>query len=461
MKNTENSLTSSSRKDRAELDSIVNAWSQFLGEQDSIVGKSLIERVANYDNLMKASDAVIKNKGAAGIDGMEVYEVKSHIRKYYPQLRQKLLDGSYRPQPVRRVEIPKSNGKMRKLGIPVVRDRVIQQAIRQVIEPSIDKQFLDNSHGFRPRRSPKTALKQCVNYYEEGYHYVVDCDLKEYFDTINHDKLMYYVERFVPDKMILKLIRSFIKVGAIDLKGSFEISHNGTPQGGVISPLLSNIYLHELDKELVSRGHKFVRYADDFVIFVKSRRAGERVLTSITRYIEKDLKLKVNQEKSKVGSPKRLKFLSCLIHRVNGVCRYRPTKEKQKEFRDTLKRLTSRKRSGDFGQIVKELNRVIRGWMNYFGTGFIKGFIRKTESWLHRRIRQLCIKRWKKPKTKIKKLMQYGLDEDSAKRIAFSRKKYWRLSLTQEVHRALPTKRLYQWGLVDMLALAESAYLTY
>ena len=273
---------------------------------------SLMELVVSKDNLLAAAKAVRRNKGAAGVDGMTVWEVEEHIEEFYLPLRQKLLDGTYKPKPVKRVEIPKPNGTKRKLGIPCARDRVVQQAIRQVIEPIIDPQFLPQSHGFRPGKGTHTALKQCVAYYEVGYKVVVDCDLKQCFDTLNHDKLMYHLEQFIQDKAILKVIRKFLMSGVIDLSGEFVESKTGAPQGGVLSPLLSNVYLHELDKELEKRGHHFVRYADDFVIYVRTKRAGERVLESVSRFIERDLKLIVNTDKSKVGSPTRLKhfFLS-------------------------------------------------------------------------------------------------------------------------------------------------------
>ncbi|GEQ34470.1 group II intron reverse transcriptase/maturase [Marinilactibacillus psychrotolerans] len=422
---------------------------------------SLMELIVSKENLVTAAQAVRRNKGAAGIDGMTVWEVEEHIQKVYLPLRQKLLEGTYKPQPVKRVEIPKPNGDKRKLGIPCARDRVVQQAIKQVIEPIIDPFFLPQSHGFRPNKGTHSALKQCVSYYEEGYKVVVDCDLKQCFDTLNHDKLMYHLEQFIQDKAILKVIRKFLMSGVTDLSGEFVESKTGAPQGGVLSPLLSNVYLHELDKELEKRGHRFVRYADDFVIYVKSKRAGERVIKSVTRFVEKDLKLIVNTDKSKVGSPTRLKFLSCVIRKVNGTCRFIPTKEAKKTFKATLKRLTSRKRPGTFKTIIKEINQVTRGWIGYFGLGFIKTFVKKIEQWLHHRIRQLILKRWKKSQTKITKLFKYGLDIDSARRIGYSRKKYWRLSNTPEVHRALTTKRLYQWGLVPLSSLVESTYARY
>lgn len=430
---------------------------EYLKEHDG----SLMSLVVREENLMAAAEAVRRNKGAAGIDGITADEVIGHIRKYLPHIQRKLLDASYKPQPVRRVEIPKANGGKRKLGIPVVRDRVVQQAIKQVIEPIIDPHFSPFSYGFRKNRSAHQALKKCAEFYDEGYEVAVDCDLKNCFDSFNHDKLMYYFEQYIQDGAICRIIRRFLTSGVIDLSGTYVDTETGTPQGGVISPLLCNVYLHELDKELTRRGHRFVRYADDFVIFVKSERAGQRVLKSISHYIEKKLKLQINKEKSQVGSPTDLKFLGCLIHTYNGETRYRPTDQAKKKFKATLRRLTRRNRPGTFTQITAEIRRYVQGWINYFGLGYVKGFLQRTQSWLNRRMRQLILKRWKKPKTIIDRLMKYGLDEDSAKRIGYSRKKYWRLSQTPEVHRALTTKRLHKWGLVSLTQIAESAYLRY
>lgn len=422
---------------------------------------SLMELVVNDENLDETIKRVKSNKGAAGIDGMEMDELHAHFTKYRKQIKQKLLEGSYEPIPVKQVEIPKANGKTRTLGISVVRDRVIQQAIKQIIEPIIDKHFSTHSHGFRPKKSTHSAIKECIKYYEEGYKIVVDCDLKQCFDTFNHDKLMYLFERFIKDKAISSFIRKSLRRGSISLSDEYAERKVGTPQGGVISPLLCNIYLHELHKELEKRGHRFVRYADDFVIYVKSKRAGERVIESITRFIEKNLKLIVNIEKSGIGSPTRLKFLSCLMYIQNGTCRFIPTMESKMSFRRKLKKITSRKRPGTFEQIVKEIKLITRGWINYFGGGFIKSFIKETEKWLNHHIRQLILKRWKLPKTIIKGLMKCGLDIDSAKRIAYSRKKYWRLSKTPEVHRAFTSKKLRKWGLVPLTELAEFVYEKY
>ncbi|UXS30500.1 reverse transcriptase domain-containing protein [Staphylococcus delphini] len=403
---------------------------------------SLMELVVRPDNIEKAIKKVKKNKGAPEIDGMKVSELHAHFAQYFSQITKKLLEGTYQPQAVRKVQIPKPNGKMRVLGIPVARDRVIQQAIRQVIEPGIDRTFSNHSHGSRPNRSTGTALKQCASYYEEGYKIAVDCDLKQCFDMLNHDKLMYLFERHVQDKSISTFIRRSLQVGAIDLSGEVAERKIGAPQGGVILPLLCNIYLHELDKEL-------------------EKRAGECVMSSVTKFIEKQLKLVVNEEKSKVGAVTRLKFLSCLITKVNGVCRFRPTTEAKRNLIRTLRKITKRNRPGTFKDIITEINQVTRGWINYFGRGFIRGFIETTQSWLNCRLRQLILKRCKKVRTKYKMLRQYGLDHRSAMKIAQSRKKYWRLSNTYEVHRALTTKQRYKWGLIPLAQLAELAYARY
>jgi RNA-directed DNA polymerase len=421
----------------------------------------LMEKVVAQSNMMKAIGHVRQRKGAPGIDGMTVYTVEHHIRQYYQPLKRKLLDGTYRPQAVKTVNIPKPAGGTRKLGIPTARDRVIQQAVRQVIEPIIDPQFSNQSHGFRPNRSTHTALKQCVDYYERGYKVVVDCDLKQCFDTLNHDKLMYHFEQFISDKAIVTFIRKSLMSGSIDMNQHFIENDTGAPQGGVISPLLCNVYLNELDKTLSERGHRFVRYADDFMIFVRSKRAAERVMQSTTRYIEKYLKLTVNTEKSEVGSPTRLKFLSCLIMKTRGDCRFRPSPAAKQRFKRTLKHVTRRNRPGTFQEIVTQINQVTRGWINYFGQGFVKRYLKSLESWFHHRLRQLILKRWKQPKTIISQLQRYGLDLDSAKRIGFSRKKYWRLSKTPEMHIAINTEKLHRWGVLSLPALAENAYARY
>ena len=285
-----------------------------MKEQDGI---NLIEQVIADDNLWKAYKKVKKNKGAPGIDGITVNQLKAHMEKYYQALKQKLKDGTYQPQPVKRVAIPKADGSKRYLGIPCVLDRVVQQAILQVIEPIIDPHFSDNSYGFRKGRSAHQAIKKAEEYYEEGYRVVVDCDLKSYFDTIHHHRIRDYLGYFITDKTVLRLTWKFLRSGILDRDIYIETS-KGAPQGGPLSPILANVYLNMLDRELEKRGHRFIRYADDFVIYVKSRRAAERVMEGITEYLEKDLQLTINQEKSQICGATKATFLGFNIQNLMG-----------------------------------------------------------------------------------------------------------------------------------------------
>ncbi len=285
-----------------------------MEKQDGI---NLIEKVISNDNLWDAYKKVYTNKGVPGVDGITIYELKGHMLKYYDQLKQKLNDGTYKPQPVKRVAIPKTDGSKRYLGIPSVLDRVVQQAILQVIDPIIDPHFSGNSFGFRKGRNAHQAIEKAEGYYQEGYRVVVDCDLKSYFDTIHHQRMKAYLEYFIQDKIVLKLIWSFLRSGILD-KDIYIETTEGAPQGGPLSPILANVYLNMLDRELERRGHRFIRYADDFVIYVKSRRAGERVMGSITEYLETDLGLTINQEKSKVRGATAATFLGFNLQNLMG-----------------------------------------------------------------------------------------------------------------------------------------------
>lgn len=285
-----------------------------MEEQDGI---NLIERVASYNNLWKAYGKVKENKGAPGIDGITVQGLKGHMKRYFEPLQRKLKDGSYKPQPVKRVAIPKPDGTKRYLGIPCALDRVVQQAILQVIDPIIDPQFSDNSYGFRKGRNAHQAIEKAEKYYEEGYRVVVDCDLKSYFDTIHHHRVRAYLGYFIQDKTILRLIWKFLRTGILD-KDIYIETNTGAPQGGPLSPILANVYLNMLDRELEKRGHRFIRYADDFVIYVKSKRAGERVMESITHYLEHDLSLTINKEKSQVCAATKATFLGFNIQNLMG-----------------------------------------------------------------------------------------------------------------------------------------------
>lgn len=285
-----------------------------MKEQD---GTNLIERVITHDNLWKALQKVKQNKGAPGIDGITVDELEDHMKKYWSPLQRKLKDGTYKPQPVKRVAIPKADGSKRYLGIPCALDRVVQQAILQVIDPIIDPHFSKASYGFRKGRSAHQAIKRAQAYYEEGYQTIVDCDLKSYFDTIHHQRLHAYVGYFIKDQMVLKLIWKFLRSGILD-KDIYIETTQGAPQGGPLSPILANVYLNQLDRELEKRGHRFIRYADDFIIFVKSPRAGERVMESITKFVEGKLQLTINQKKSEVRNARKATFLGFHVHKSMG-----------------------------------------------------------------------------------------------------------------------------------------------
>ncbi|MFS0821453.1 group II intron reverse transcriptase/maturase [Bacillus sp. 1P02SD] len=420
----------------------------------------LIDKVIDSNNLFRACEKVKANKGAPGIDGMTVDELYSHVSKFLTPLKRKLKDGTYKPLPVKRVEIPKQDGSKRKLGIPCVRDRMVQQAIYQVIGRIIDPHFSESSFSFRPNRNQHQAIKQSIKYYEQGYRIVVDCDLKSYFDTINHQKLMEYLKIFIQDKVILKLIWKFLKSGILE-HGLTKPTEFGAPQGGVLSPILSNVYLNQLDKELEKRGHRFVRFADDFCVYVKSGRAGQRVLESITRYLEKELKLTVNRTKSKVGSPTKLKFLGFCIHSTSKGVGCRPHQSAKKRFKSKLHNITRRNRPGKFEDIAKEINQVTVGWINYYGVGLMKRFIRDMAHWLHHRLRQLIWKRWKKVKTKYYQLRRLGVKHEEALKVANSRKGYWRISKSETLQKAIKIKTLNKWGLKDLNHLYERRYLSY
>lgn len=448
------------QRDRLETEKYAGACSPVFTEMERQDGIDLIDKVVDINNLFNACKKVKANKGAPGVDEMTVDELFGHVAKYRTQLIRKLKDGSYEPLPVKRVEIPKLDGSMRKLGIPCVRDRMVQQAIYQVIGKIIDPHFSEGSYGFRPRRNQHQAIKQAITYYEQGYRVVVDCDLKSYFDTINHQKLMEYLKEFINDKIVLKLIWKFLKSGILE-DGLISPTEEGAPQGGVLSPILSNVYLNQLDRELEKRGHKFVRFADDFCIYVKSKRAGERVLESITKFLEHDLKLTVNQEKSKVGSPVKLKFLGFCLHSTSKGVGCRPHHSAKSRFKTKIKKITKRNRPGRFEEIAKEINQVTVGWINYYGIGLMKSFIKSMTQWLNHRLRQLIWKRWKKIWTKYRQLRRLGIWHDEAWKVANSRKGYWRISKSETLHKAIKAETLTKWGLKDLNHLYERRYLSY
>lgn len=385
----------------------------------------LLEQILSPTNLNSAYKRVKSNKGSGGVDKMDVESLKDYLITNNEVLMQSVLDGKYRPNPVRRVEIPKDNFKKRQLGIPTVVDRVIQQAIQQMLSPIYERQFSDSSYGFRPNRSAHQALYKSKDYITSGYKYAVDMDLEKFFDKVNHSKLIEVLSRTIKDGRVISLIHKYLNAGAI-VSNKFEQTQTGVPQGGPLSPLLSNIMLNELDKELESRGHKFVRYADDLVIFTKSKRSAERVLTSVTRFIETQLYLSVNKEKTKVAYVSKVKFLgySFYVNKKKGRLRIHPksiTKLKEK-----IKHLTSRSNGWGNARRKKELKLYIRGWVNYFKLADMRKILLRIDEWYRRRLRMVIWKQWKRIRTKVRNLINLGIHKNKAWEFANTRKGYWR-----------------------------------
>jgi group II intron reverse transcriptase/maturase len=387
----------------------------------------LLEKILEPGNLNLAYKRVKANKGSHGVDGMAVGELLYYLKQNGELIRQAVLKGTYCPKPVRRVEIPKSDGGIRLLGIPTVLDRVIQQAIAQVLSPIFEIKFSEFSFGFRPNKSAHQAVKKCKEYIEAGYTWTVDIDLAKYFDTVNHDKLMRLVSETIKDGRVLSLIRKYLKSGVM-INGVVMDTGEGTPQGGNLSPLLSNIMLNELDSELTKRGLKFCRYADDCNIYVKSQKAANRVMQSIAKFIEDKLKLKVNKEKSAVDRPWKLKFLGfSFYHKKEGIgIRVHP--KSVRKFKQKLRQITGRSNAMSMVYRMLKLKKLITGWINYFGIADMGSLIKSLDEWLRRRIRMCYWKQWKKIKTRLDNLVKLGTDKAKAWEFANTRKNYWRIA---------------------------------
>ncbi|SES45957.1 group II intron reverse transcriptase/maturase [Psychrobacillus sp. OK032] len=408
----------------------------------------LMEQILSRGNLITALKRVEKNKGSHGVDEMSSQDLRCHLYKEWEAMKIALLEGTYEPQPVRRVEIPKPDGGVRLLGIPTVTDRFIQQAISQILSPIYDITFSEHSYGFRPNRSAHDAVREAKRYIKEGYRWVVDMDLEKFFDKVNHDRLMGTLAKRIEDKRLLKLIRKFLKSG-IMMNGLFKMSEEGTPQGGPLSPLLSNIVLDELDKELENRGHKFVRYADDANIFVKTKKAGYRVMDSITSFIEGKLKLKVNRKKSAVDRPWKRKFLGFSF--TNGKePKVRIAKESVKRMKNKIREITSRKKPYPMEYRIKKLNQYLMGWCGYFALADTASVFKKFDSWIRRRLRMCAWKNWKKPITKMRKLISLGIPKGKAYEWGNSRKSYWRISKSPILDRALGNSYWSSQGLKSL-----------
>ena len=427
------------------------ACSIALTETDREDGaENLLERILDRSNLNQAYLKVKRNGGSAGIDGMTVQEMLPYLKEHREELLESLISERYKPKAVRRVEIPKPDGGKRMLGVPTVIDRMIQQAIVQVLQPMYEPLFSENSYGFRPKRSAQQAMKQALEYYNEGYTQVVDLDLAKYFDTVNHEILIGMLREQVKDERVIRLIRKYLKSGVM-INGLISPTTEGTPQGGNLSPLLSNIYLTAFDRMLESRGHKFVRYADDCNIYVKSRRAAERVMANCTKFLEGKLKLKVNRKKSQVGSPLRLKFLGFSMYKTGKKAGIRPHGKSIKRFKDKIRELTSRKQARSVELILKRLKRFTVGWLGYYSIADMESRIKSLNEWIRRRIRQIYWKQWKKIRTKHDNLVKLGIDNENAWKWANSRKAYWRIADSHILHRSLTNKYLASVGYDDIL----------
>jgi len=412
--------------------------------------EGLLEQILNRDNLNRAYKQVKRNKGAGGIDGMQVNELLPYLKENKQELLQSLRDGKYRPKPVRRVEIPKENGKTRKLGIPTVVDRLIQQAICQILTPIFEEQFSDNSFGFRPRRSAHDALKRCQTNITEGYKYVVDMDLEKYFDTVNQSKLIQLLSETIKDGRVISLIHKFLQAGVM-VGGVFEDSPEGVPQGGPLSPLLGNIMLNECDHEMEKRGHRFVRYADDLMIFCKSKKAASRTLNHILSYIEEKLFLRVNREKTQVAYVGKVKYLGYSFYIRKGEGRLRIHPKSIQKFKDKIREITGRSNGMGIEARKIRLNQMVRGWTNYFKLADAKKLIQGLDEWTRSRIRMVTWKRWKKVRTRFENLKRSGIKEEQAWMWSNTRKGYWRTAHSPILLRSLSNERFKRAGYLSLM----------
>lgn len=418
------------------------------GEDAPVEGTDLMERVLERQNLLRALRQVRRNRGAPGIDGMTVEGLVAHLKAHWPTIRSSLVEGSYKPQPVRRVEIPKTGGGTRNLGVPVVLDRFVEQALLQVLQAEWDPTFSEWSYGFRPGRSAHQAVSQAQRYIREGHAWVVDLDLEKFFDRVNHDVLLSRVRARVRDRRVVRLIHRFLKAGVFTLEGVTEPTMEGTPQGGPLSPLLANLLLDDLDKELEQRGHRFVRYADDGNIYVRSRRAGERVMASVTRYLERRLRLKVNEAKSAVDRPSNRKFLGFTFTRGRAA-RRKVSEKSVLAFKAEVRELTSRTRGRTLRQIVKELRTYILGWRGYYGFAEVTSPLLDLDKWIRRRLRSYHWKQW--GRRGYRELRRRGISRDLAWNTAKSAHGPWRLSQSPALAIALPVRYFAELGLPSLV----------
>jgi len=409
----------------------------------------LLEQILSPSNLNRAYKRVRSNRGSGGIDKMEVESLKDYLVNNKEQLIQSILDGKYRPNPVRRVEISKEKGT-RNLGIPTVVDRVIQQAMAQVLSPIYERQFSENSYGFRPGRSAHQALNRCRSYITGGYKYAVDMDLEKFFDTVNQSKLIEVLSRTVKDGRVVSLIHKYLNAGVV-IRHKFEDTEMGVPQGSPLSPLLSNIMLNELDKELEKRGHAFVRYADDLVILCKSKRSAERTLANIVPYIENKLFLKVNREKTATAYVSGIKFLGYSFYVYKGEGRLRVHPKSLSKMKERIRKLTSRSNGWGYARRKEALRQYITGWVNYFKLADMKKLLVSVDEWYRRRLRMVIWKQWKRVRTRGRYLMKLGMVKRQAWEFANTRKGYWHTAKSPILNRSVTSDRLRQAGYVFFL----------
>ena len=441
-------MVSAEQREQAE----VCARRRIAGDDNVITDlwtNNLLELIIRAENLNKAYRRVKRNKGSAGIDGMQVDGLLPYLEEHGDELARQLREGKYKPNPVRRVEIPKEEkGKVRKLGIPTVVDRMVQQAIAQELTPLYEVQFSDNSYGFRPGRGTHNALKRCQQLADEGYVYVVSMDLAAYFDTVNHSKLIEVLSRTIKDGRVISLIHKFLNAGVME-DGGFQSTEEGVPQGSPLSPLLGNVMLNELDKELERRGHKFVRYADDCIIFCKSRKSAERTMKNIIPYITGKLFLKVNLDKSTVAHISKVKYLGYGFYRHKGKCRLRVHPKSIAKMRKKLKELTVRGNRWSNDERKEKLGEYVRGWVNYYRLADMKQLMTQTDEWLRRRIRTVIWKQWKRVRTRYRMLRRLRVEEWRVHEMANCRKGPWRAA--KMLNSVITKERLAKAGYISML----------
>ena len=462
---TENMNNGCSQRDSAEHEGYAKAsrsFNRIWKERDSAQSK-LLEAILYKDNFNRAYKRVKANKGAAGIDGMTVEEALPYLKEHQQELTNRIYRGKYTPSPVRRVEIPKTDGGVRKLGIPTVIDRTIQQAIAQQLMPIYEPLFIETSYGYRPNKSAKDAILKVKEYAEQGYTFAVTLDLSKYFDTLNHEKLINLLRKEVKDERVIQLIKRYLKSGVME-NGVVTETEEGSPQGGNLSPLLANVYLNEFDQEFIKRGVPCIRYADDIVLLAKSKRASERLLESSTKYLKETLKLTVNREKSRTVSVfaiRNFKFLGFALGRNGSGIYVRVHPKSWKKFKSKLKDLSSRKSVQSIKPSLVSIKVYVRGWLNYYGVASMKNNIEEMNGWLYHRIRMCIWKQWKKPRTKVKNLIRMGVPKDWAWQAGNSRRGYWFTTQTVAVKMAMTKERLIGGGFYDLAIAYQSVHVNY